>query len=73
MSGLELGFWSFPVLLIMVFLRAPIGLAMMICGFGGWYFFMGGNPTPLLAKLTVLRDSMAARRRGGGDSPTPNP
>jgi DNA-binding transcriptional MerR regulator len=29
--------------------------------------------TPLLAKLTVLRDSMAARRRGGGDSPTPNP
>ncbi|APE44672.1 C4-dicarboxylate ABC transporter permease [Sulfitobacter alexandrii] len=51
MSGLELGFWSFPVLLLMVFLRAPIGLAMMLCGFGGWYFFMGGNPTPLLAKL----------------------
>ena len=51
MSGLELGFWSFPVLLVMVFLRAPIGLAMMICGFGGWFFFMGGNPTPLLAKL----------------------
>jgi len=51
MSNLELGFWSFPVLLIMVFLRAPIGLAMLLCGFGGWYFAMGGNPTPLLAKL----------------------
>ena len=51
MSNLELGFWSFPVLLIMVFLRAPIGLAMMLCGIGGWYFAMGGNPTPLLGKL----------------------
>ncbi|KIN62379.1 TRAP dicarboxylate transporter, permease component [Sulfitobacter noctilucicola] len=51
MSSLELGFWSFPVLLLMVFLRAPIGLAMLLCGFGGWYFAMGGNPTPLLAKM----------------------
>ncbi|MGB3246493.1 MAG: TRAP transporter large permease [Sulfitobacter sp.] len=51
MSNLELGFYSFPVLLIMIFLRAPIGLAMLLCGFGGWYMAMGGNPTPLLAKL----------------------
>jgi len=51
MSNLELGFWSFPILLIMVFLRAPIGLAMMLCGFGGWFMAMGGNPTPLLAKM----------------------
>lgn len=51
MTNLELGFWSFPVLMIMVFLRAPIGLAMLLCGFGGWYMAMGGNPTPLLAKL----------------------
>ncbi len=51
MTNLELGFWSFPVLLFMVFLRAPIGLAMLLCGFGGWYMAMGGNPTPLLGKL----------------------
>lgn len=51
MSNLELGFWSFPVLLIMVFLRAPIGLAMLLCGFAGWYFAMGGNPNVLLNKL----------------------
>lgn len=51
MSRLELGFWSFLVLLGMVFLRAPIGLAMLLCGFGGWYYAMSGNPTPLLAKL----------------------
>lgn len=51
MTRLELGFWSFAVLLGMIFLRAPIGLAMLLCGFGGWYFAMNGNPTPLLAKL----------------------
>ena len=51
MSRLELGFWSFPVLLALIFLRAPIGLAMLLCGFGGWYFAMNGNPVPLLAKL----------------------
>ncbi len=51
MSNLELGFWSFPILLLMVFLRAPIGLAMLLCGFAGWYFAMGGNPTVLLNKL----------------------
>ena len=51
MSNLELGFWSFPILLVMVFLRAPIGLAMLLCGFGGWFMAMGGNPTPLLAKM----------------------
>ncbi|MFK7762020.1 MAG: TRAP transporter large permease [Roseobacter sp.] len=51
MTRLELGFWSFAVLMGMIFLRAPIGLAMLLCGFGGWYYAMNGNPTPLLAKL----------------------
>ncbi len=51
MSRLELGFWSFPILLCLILIRAPIGLAMLLCGFGGWYFAMNGNPTPLLAKL----------------------
>ena len=47
---LEMGFWSFPVLLVMIFLRAPIGLAMMLCGIGGLYFAMGGSHM-FLAKL----------------------
>ncbi|MEM1350764.1 MAG: TRAP transporter large permease [Pseudomonadota bacterium] len=51
MDRVELGFWSFAVLMGMVFLRAPIGLAMLLCGFGGWYYAMNGNPVPLLAKL----------------------
>ena len=42
MSLLELGILSFPILLVMIFLRAPIGLAMMLCGIGGLYFGMGG-------------------------------
>ncbi len=35
MSDLALGYLSFPVLLGLIFLRAPIGLAMLICGIGG--------------------------------------
>ena len=51
MSRLELGMWSFAILLGMIFLRAPIGLAMLLVGFGGWYFAMNGNANPLLGKL----------------------
>lgn len=50
MSMLELGILSFPVLLLLIFFRAPIGLAMMICGIGGLYFAMGG-PNIVLSKL----------------------
>jgi len=50
LSMIELGFLSFPVLLLMIFLRAPIGLAMMLCGIGGLYFAMGGSGM-FLAKL----------------------
>ena len=50
MSMLELGYLSFPVLLILIFLRAPIGLAMMLCGIGGLYLAMGG-PNVVLSKL----------------------
>ncbi len=37
MSNLEIGIWSFPVLLILIFLRIPIGLAMLAVGVGGSY------------------------------------
>ena len=50
MSLLELGIWSFPVLLILIFLRAPIGLAMMLCGIGGFWLALG-SPDVVLAKL----------------------
>ena len=50
MTTLELGMLSFPVLLTLIFLRAPIGLAMLICGIGGLYLATGG-PNMVLAKL----------------------
>jgi len=37
MSNVELGLWSFPVLLGLIFLRMPIGLAMLIVGVVGNY------------------------------------
>ncbi len=37
MSNLEIGIWSFPILLIMIFLRVPIGLAMLATGVLGSY------------------------------------
>lgn len=47
---LEMGYVSFPILLVMIFLRAPIGLAMFLCGIGGLYFAMGGS-NMFMAKL----------------------
>jgi C4-dicarboxylate transporter, DctM subunit len=50
LSGLEIGLWSFPVLLLLIFLRAPIGLAMLLCGLGGMWL-VTGSPNIALAKL----------------------
>ncbi|WP_265516663.1 TRAP transporter large permease [Nitratireductor luteus] len=50
MSNLELGLWSFPVLLVLIFLRMPIGLAMIICGLAGTWL-VTGSTIPVLAKL----------------------
>lgn len=50
MSILEIGLWSFPILLFMIFLRIPIGLAMLIAGFVGSYM-VTGSWTPIMAKM----------------------
>lgn len=50
MSNLEIGMSSFPVLLILIFLRIPIGLAMFLVGLVG-LFFVTGSPNMSLAKL----------------------
>ncbi|WP_238366309.1 TRAP transporter large permease [Mesobacterium pallidum] len=43
MSNFEIGLWSFPVLLALIFLRMPIGLAMLAVGFGGKWIVNGGT------------------------------
>jgi C4-dicarboxylate transporter, DctM subunit len=47
---MELALWSFPVLLALIFLRVPIGLAMLLCGFvGAWLVY--GSLAPILNQL----------------------
>ncbi|SMX32219.1 TRAP transporter large permease [Actibacterium lipolyticum] len=43
MTNIEIGLWSFPVLLAIIFLRIPIGLAMLAVGFGGTYIVNGST------------------------------
>lgn len=50
MSSIEIGLISFPLLLAMIFLRAPIGLAMLICGLVGLWM-VTGSPNIILSKL----------------------
>ncbi len=52
MSSFELALWSFPVLIALIFLRVPIGLAMLVCGIAGtWIIF--GNPNAILSRLKL--------------------
>ncbi|WP_340119464.1 TRAP transporter large permease [Pelagibius sp. 7325] len=53
MSHLELGLWSFPILLGMIFLRIPIGLAMLMVGFFGTWL-VTGSWIPILAQMKSL-------------------
>jgi C4-dicarboxylate transporter, DctM subunit len=50
MNTIELALWSFPVLLLLIFVRIPIGLSMMLCGLGGAYLIFG-NVTPIINQL----------------------
>lgn len=50
MSGVELGLLAFPVLLGLIFLRAPIGLAMLVVGVGGMWA-VTGSPNIVLSKF----------------------
>ncbi|MCV2877778.1 TRAP transporter large permease [Sedimentimonas flavescens] len=50
MSDLALGLVSFPLLLVLIALRAPIGLAMLAVGAGGLWL-VTGSPDMWLAKI----------------------
>ncbi|SHM30782.1 TRAP transporter large permease [Roseibium suaedae] len=53
MTRLEIGLWSFPVLLLLIFLRIPIGVAMFAVGVGGSYL-MNGTTLMTFAQLKHL-------------------
>ena len=42
MTSFEIGLTSFPVLMLMIFLRVPIGLSMFLVGLFGLYLVTGG-------------------------------
>jgi len=53
MDPLQLAAWSFPVLLLLIFLRVPIGLSMLAVGLvGSWQVY--GSTAPLLNQLKTL-------------------
>jgi C4-dicarboxylate transporter, DctM subunit len=45
MSDLQIGFGSFPLLLLLIFLRVPVGLAMLSVGLFGTYVLRGSLET----------------------------
>lgn len=53
MSSIEIGLWSFPVLILLIFLRVPIGAAMLATGVVGTYLVLD-RWTPVLAQMKVL-------------------
>ena len=50
LSGLQIAAWHFGLLLVLIFLRMPIGLAMLVCGIVGSYVVLG-RWGPVLAGL----------------------
>lgn len=53
MDPLMLAAWSLPVLMLLIFLRVPIGLSMLLMGLGGsWWIF--GSLAPLLSQMQTL-------------------
>ena len=53
MTNIELGLWSFPLLLVLVFLRMPIALAMIAVGVGGTWM-LTGSPNMVMNQLKTL-------------------
>ncbi len=53
MSGVQLALLAFPVMLLMIFLRVPIGAAMAVTGFVGTWITLG-NPNATLNQLKSL-------------------
>ena len=53
MTGIELGVVIFGVMLALMVVRVPIGVAMFLVGAGG-YLYLTGNPPALLNSLKNL-------------------
>ena len=54
MSGIQAGLILFGILMLLLLVRVPIGVAMFMVGAGGYVAFTGGTWTPLLNSLKNL-------------------
>src|SRR3954463_4236355 len=54
MSGIQSGLILFGILMLLLLVRIPIGVAMFVVGAGGYVAFTGGEWTPLLNSLKNL-------------------
>ena len=54
MSGIQSGLVLFGILMVLLLMRVPIGIAMFMVGAGGYVSFTGGQWTPLLNSLKNL-------------------
>src|SRR6266704_218129 len=54
MTGIEVGFVVFGVMLALMVIRVPIGISMFVVGAGGYVYLTGGNVAALLNSLKNL-------------------
>ncbi|MEO8279552.1 MAG: TRAP transporter large permease [Ideonella sp.] len=53
MDALHVAAWSFPALLVLIFIRVPIGLSMLTLGLlGSWFVY--GDSAPLLNQMKTM-------------------
>ena len=60
MSNLVIGLLSFPVLLGLIFVRVPIGLAMFVTGFGGYWIIDGATRVPMVQLRNAAYSTFAS-------------
>jgi tripartite ATP-independent transporter DctM subunit len=60
LSNLEIGILSFPALLLMIFLRVPIGLAMFITGYVGYWVVTGDTRMPMARLKSAAYSTFAS-------------
>jgi tripartite ATP-independent transporter DctM subunit len=60
LSNLEIGILSFPALLVLIFLRVPIGLAMFLIGYFGYWMVTGDTRMPMARLKSAAYSTFAS-------------
>ena len=60
MSNLEIGILSFPALLVLIFLRVPIGLTMFLIGYFGYWMVTGDTRMPMARLKSAAYSTFAS-------------